>query len=61
MKTAKKILLTIVILFFAFFFAAGIAYTVITKNARLNESRLALPQGEFTVLDKNDETVPVFL
>lgn len=60
MKTAKKILLTIVILFFAFFFAAGIAYTVITKNARLNESRLALPQGEFTVLDKNDETVPVF-
>lgn len=57
MKPAKKILLTIVILFFAFFFASGIAFLAVTKNARLDENRLALSKDEIRVFDKNDEAV----
>ena len=61
MKTAKKILLTIVILFFAFFFVSGIVFLAVTKNARLDENKLALSKDEVRVFDKNDEAVHTLL
>lgn len=57
MKTAKKILLTIVILFFVFFFVSGIVYLAVTKNAQLDDSRLTLSKDEIRVFDKDDEAV----
>lgn len=57
MKTGRKILLCVLIALCAAFLACGAAFSIVTKDVRLDESKLSLSNDEITLYDKDDDAV----